>query len=99
MNHLKRGVLAVCDLRREVNSGGFDRYFRYWGGNYAPDAVRLLPTLLGQAWADLLAEAMSLLGPDYPIDPTTREERLGGGELDDQLDELDSRYFALEGTI
>jgi len=25
----ERGVAAICDLRQEVNSGGFDSYFRY----------------------------------------------------------------------
>ncbi len=30
------GIAAICDLRQEVNSGGFDSYFRYWGGDSAP---------------------------------------------------------------
>jgi hypothetical protein len=96
MNAAKRGILAVCDLRSEVNSGGFDSYFRYWGGNTAPDALTVLPALLGQAWADLLSEAMSLLGPQYPIEPTARERWLTTRDLDDQLGDLDTRYFALE---
>lgn len=28
-----QGLGAVRDLRQEVNSGGFDSYFRYWGGD------------------------------------------------------------------
>jgi hypothetical protein len=27
---VERAVLAICDLRQEVNSGGFDSYLRYW---------------------------------------------------------------------
>jgi Domain of unknown function (DUF4375) len=96
MNQAKRGILAVCDLRSEVNSGGFDSYFRYWGGNTAPEALTVLPRILGQAWADLLSEAMNLLGPEYPIEPTAREDLLTSRDLDDQLDDLDTRYFALE---
>jgi Domain of unknown function (DUF4375) len=96
LNGSQRALLAVCDLRQEVNSGGFDAYFRYWGGNTAPDAVKALPTLLGQDWADLLAEAMDLLGPDYPTDVNTREDRLNDRDLDNQLESLDARYYDLE---
>jgi Domain of unknown function (DUF4375) len=76
LNDTQRALVAVCDLRQEVNSGGFDAYFRYWGGNSAPDAVEALPSLLGQNWSDLLREAMDLSGPDYPTDVDTREERV-----------------------
>lgn len=43
LNGDQRGLLAVCDLRQEVNSGGFDAYFRYWGGDSAPMALATLP--------------------------------------------------------
>ena len=58
----QRGLVAVCDLRQEVNAGGFDTYFRAWGGNSADVALAALPDLLGQEWADLLQSAMTLLG-------------------------------------
>jgi hypothetical protein len=59
-------VAAICDLRQEVNSGGFDSYFRYWGGDSASDALRALPGILGTEWAKLLSAAMGFLGADYP---------------------------------
>jgi hypothetical protein len=94
----ERKVLAICDLRQEVNAGGFDRYFRYWGGNSAAEAVTALPELLGQDWAELLHEAMELLGDPYPGDLGDRADRIDRGDLDESLHELDERLYALEGV-
>jgi hypothetical protein len=93
---VEREVAALCDLRQEVNSGGFDSYFRYWGCDTANEALAALPTVLGQAWADLLAEAMELLGPDYPADIDARHDRLDGLHLDEALDALDARFYEPE---
>lgn len=92
-------VAAICDLRQEVNSGGFDSYFRYWGGNTARTALAALPTILGQVWADLLGDAMSLLGPDYPDDQRIREVRLDTPGVDETLDILDTKYHDLEAAV
>lgn len=99
LNEAQRGFVAVCDLRQEVNSGGFDSYFRYRGGDSATDAEPALRQLLGQDWADLLRQAMELLGPDYPIDQTSREARLDERDLDDRFEDLDARYYALEANV
>jgi Domain of unknown function (DUF4375) len=96
LNEAQRGLVAVCDLRQEVNSGGFDSYFRYQSGDSAADALPALQQLLGQDWADLLREAMELLGPDYPIDQASREARLDQRDLDDWFEDLDARYDTLE---
>jgi hypothetical protein len=93
----QRGLVAVCDLRQEVNVGGFDNYFRAWGGNSADDALAALPSLLGQEWADLLLSAMALLGPAYPSDPDGRGDLLDQLDLDDRLDALAERFYTLEG--
>ncbi|MEV0795349.1 DUF4375 domain-containing protein [Kribbella sp. NPDC050459] len=94
----QRQVLAVCDLRQEVNAGGFDAYFRYWGGDSAAEALAALPELLGQDWANLLREAMELLGDPYPDDPDDRADRIDTGGLDETLNALDVRFYALEGS-
>jgi hypothetical protein len=96
LNEAQRGLVAVCALRQEVNSGGFDFYFRYQGGDSATDAQPALQQLLGQDWADLLREAMELLGPGYPIDQAFREARLDERDLDDRFEDLDARYYTLE---
>ena len=46
----QRVLIAVCDLRQEVNAGGFDNYFRAWGGNSADDALAALPSLLASGF-------------------------------------------------
>lgn len=91
-------VAAICDLRQEVNSGGFDSYLRYWGGNSAPLAFAVLPQVLGSEWAEVLAEAMAILGPEYPMDAETRERLLDELEPDDALEALDDRFYELEAS-
>lgn len=98
LTDVERNVAAICDLRQEVNSGGFDSYFRYWGGNTAPIALAALPEVIGPSWADVLAAGMVLFGLPYPTDVDTREQRLDAGGLDEKLDALDSLYFDLESS-
>jgi hypothetical protein len=93
-----RGLVAVCDLRQEVNAGGFENYLGAWGGNSAEDALTALPVLLGQEWADLLNAAMGLLGPAYPRDPDERGNAIDQRDLYDRLQELDERYYDLESS-
>lgn len=94
----ERGVAAICDLRQEVNSGGFENYFSYWGGDTAQDALRALPVFLGNEWALLLREAMGLLGQDYPTDPDDRQALIIERDLSGALSELDERFYALEAA-
>ena len=94
----ERGVLAVCDLRQEVNSGGFDSYFRYGGGDTARDALQALPDSLGDSWAALLLEAMSVFGQEYPTNRDERERTLEEPGVEETLDDLAARYFELEGA-
>ena len=94
----EKGVAAICDFRQEVNSGGFDSYFRYWGGNTAPTALAALPSCLGPEWASLLTEAVRLFGDDYPLEPDSRAVVMDELELDEALEELDRRFYDLEGS-
>jgi hypothetical protein len=96
LNERDRQVLAICDFRQEVNSGGFDSYFRYWGGDTALTAVAGLPRLLGAGWAELLGEAVALFGVPYALDPDDRAEKIDGDSLDAKLGEFDQRFRKLE---
>lgn len=93
----EQGVAAICDLRQEVNAGGFDSYFRYGGGNTAPAALANLPTTLGQEWAALLTEAIGLFGASYPTDPDARADMIDDLQLDQAFDDLDRKFLVLEG--
>lgn len=89
-------VFAILDWRQEMASGGFDAYFRYWGGNTAQMALTALPGSLGVDWATLLREAMALFGAAYPTDPDARAELIDDLDLDAALEALDERFAALE---
>lgn len=95
-----RGFAAIMDLRQEVNAGGFDTYFRAWGGNSAPAALSAAAEVLGQEWATLLREAMELVGRPYPQeDPDQRAARLDANTTADaKLDALDERFYDLEAA-
>jgi hypothetical protein len=95
----ERDVAAICDLRQEVNSDGLVGYFSYWGGNTAVVALAALPGVLGPAWADLLREAMALLGSDYPAEAVDRFDRIEAPGVWDTLAELDARFYALEESV
>jgi hypothetical protein len=99
LTEVQRAALAICDMRQEVNAGGFDAYFRYWGGNTAPEALAALPAALGDQWASLLSDAMQAFGPVYPRDPDARADLIDQGDLGDRLNALDTRYYELEGTV
>ncbi|MFF1822128.1 DUF4375 domain-containing protein [Kribbella sp. NPDC058245] len=96
LSERERQVLAVCDFRQEVNSGGFDSYFRYNGGDTALTAMTALPRLLGNPWAALFGEAVALLGVPYPRSSDERAEKIDNESLDDTLAELDARFRTLE---
>lgn len=98
LSPVQQGVAAICDLRQEVNSGGFDGYFRNWGGDTAPVALDALPTALGEEWAGVLRDAMELFGPTYPASQREREALMDGLDRDAALEALDQRFFDLEGS-
>lgn len=93
----QQGLFAILDLRQEVNSGGFDSYFRYWGGDTAVMALGALPGTLGDDWAGVLKDGMSLFGDEYPTDVDAREQLIEELSLNDAFDALDTRFYELEG--
>lgn len=95
----RQRLFAILDLRQEVNSGGFDGYFRYWGGDTAQIALAALPDSLGPAWVSLLTEAMALFGPEYPNDGEAREAIMDARDLSDELEAFDARFYQLEGEV
>jgi hypothetical protein len=98
LTETQRRLVAICDLRQEVDAGGFDNYFRTWGGNSATDAIAALPALLGSEWADLLRSAMVLFGPRYPHDPDERAAKIDNSDLFDRFRQLDERFHAVESA-
>lgn len=98
LSQVEQEVAAICDLRQEVNSGGFDVYLRYRGGDTAEVAARAIGRILGDGWADVLSDAMATLGPLYPRAADEREAMLTDAVCE-ALDGFDARYFDLEASI
>ena len=94
----QQAVFAVLDLRQEVGSGGFDSYFRYWGGDTAPLALAVLPDVLGQDWADLLRDAMDTFGATYPAGAAARADALDAQDREPELSALDDRLYDLDAA-
>jgi hypothetical protein len=93
----QRLVFGLFSLRQEVDSGGFDSYFRYSGGDTAALALEGA-SLLSPRWSELIEDACRSLGSPYPLDIDTREQVLDRLEKEqpDLLARLDRRKYALE---
>jgi hypothetical protein len=59
-------LVALGEVRQEVNSGGFDRYFRYSGGGQAPTAVDAAREIGCPASAELI-EGVELGSLTIPV--------------------------------
>jgi hypothetical protein len=91
-------LVSVGSLRQEVNSGGFDCYFRYGGGDSAQSAVQAAVAMGSPELSALLIAAMSRLGDGpYPLARADREERIDDLDLD--FEDLDEAYNALEVSV
>ena len=94
----QRLVFAFNFLRQEVNSGGFDAYFRYSGGDTTACAQQAARAIVGTRWAALIADACRVVGSPYPQTAEVREKVLDqlADAQRDLLNGLDDRLYALE---
>lgn len=94
----ERLVLALGEIRTEVNHGGFDFYFRYPSRKNAPIAVEAARVAGNPALAVLIEEAIALVGHDVlqRDDEVALYDRLE--QVEDDLDDLDRRFYDLENT-
>ena len=93
----QRTALVLGVWRQEVQTGGFERYFRHDSADTAMEALaaaRLLPP----GWRSVLADAVRVFGLPYPTDVDTREEILDEVLARDpfRLDEVDAAMRDLE---
>jgi hypothetical protein len=91
-------VLALGEVRSEVNHGGFDFYLRYPYRKNAPIAVEAARVAGSPALADLIEEAIALVGRDelHLGDEDALYGRLE--QVEDDLDDLDRRFRDVENT-
>ena len=94
----ERRVLALGEIRTEVNSGGFDFYLRYRSRKNAPTASEAARLAGCSALAALIEEAIALVGRDVLRldDEDALYERLE--QVEYELGDLDQRFNDLEET-
>jgi hypothetical protein len=95
----QRLVLAFGEVRTEVNSGGFDSYFRYYShARNAPLAAGAARLADCPALAEIIDTAIALIGSDVLRlgDQEAIADRLE--QLQQALEDLDRRFYHLEAT-
>ena len=94
----ERLVLALGEIRNEINSGGFDFYLRYPHRKNAPTACEAARLAGCPALAALIEEAIALMGGDvlHHDDEDALYDRLE--QVEDNLEDLDQRFYDLEKT-
>ena len=93
-----RQLLALGELRNEVNNGGFHQYFFNTAGERAEVAVEAAIRTKQTELAILVERAIAVLGTPYPIGRSERQDRLSALNATSlaKLDGLDDEYLALE---
>ncbi len=92
----QRSVLAVLGLEREVQSGGFDSYFRYAEGSWCNDAIEGLRSIRADRHLAVVRRAVALFGPGgVPASIDTREQALDAfpESARDQLSQLNGEFY------
>ena len=97
----ERVVLAIEELEREVNNGGYDQFFLN-SSKYAPVIVDELNRIGWSETAKLTREAIGILGIEgsltvEAIDRLMMEE--ADKEREERLGECDHRYFESAGDL
>jgi Domain of unknown function (DUF4375) len=91
----KAGLLYAAHFSQsEICNGGFDQFFFNSTGVLAPEAVRGFRAIGQNQIADLLENAMSKFGKEYPRDRVRRQD-LRTALGDRAFDKLDEEFFGL----
>jgi hypothetical protein len=96
----QRSLYSLGWLTTEINNGGFDQLFLNSAGDVVPDAVAAARSANANELADLVAEAMAIIGHEYSIErPRRTATVLAPGESDrEKLSQLDDQSYDLESS-
>jgi hypothetical protein len=91
-------AMVFGEIRTEVNHGGFDFYLRYPSGRNAPIAVEAARMAGCPTLADLIEEAITLVGREVLLadDQERLSQRLE--QIGSKLTRLDQRFYEMEST-
>ena len=91
----QRSLVAFGCVRQEVNSGGFDRYFRYSHGDRAETARETARSVGCEPLAVLIERGIDRIAlTPYPRDAQVREAQIDDGDI--EFDDLDESFYELE---
>lgn len=98
LTQAQQALIAIGELRDEVNNGGFEQYFLNSGGNHARVALETCESLGETELSALLRRAIDVLGEEnYSSDWDQRRTALQDVD-EDAFDAIDEEYFALESS-
>lgn len=83
--------------QKEIRNGGIEELFINPTGDLVPWAIEGFHVIGAEKYAQILSEAASVLGPEYPNSSDTRAgvcEALPPSEMQ-RIDELESEFFTL----
>ena len=96
---LQRQLVALGELRTEVNNGGFHQYFFNSAGNTARESIAAAKDVALTPLVDLLEQALALLGGRYTQERSERQDLLEELDNEDSFEPLDRECCRLEGAL
>lgn len=94
-----RQLVALGELRTEVNNGGFDQYFFNSGGDLATEALQACSDLALDSLRSTIQGALDLLQGRYTSDRAQRQEVLDQLGIETEFEPLDAAFYAIEESI
>ena len=95
----ERQLVAIGELRTEVNNGGFHQYFFNSAGDAAPDAIAAATSLELTPLVDLVERAMALFDGRYTADRSARQDLLEELDITGSFEALDTEFYRLEAAL
>lgn len=93
----QRGLIAVDWCQKEIRNGGIEQLFLNPTGDLVPWAIEGFQMIGARRYAEILSEAASALGPEYPVsvvERTTICEALKPSHWQ-RIEDLEDAFFAL----
>lgn len=97
LTHAQRRLLALGQLRADVNNGGFDQYFCNSAGDLVLDALDAAEASGITELVLLIRRALDLLRVQDPADREARQDALDD-LCPEQFADIDDAYYALEAS-
>lgn len=94
-----RQLVALGELRTEVNNGGFHQYFFNSGGDLAREALQATSDLSLESLRALIQRALDLLQGRYTDDRDARQDVLDQLDNESEFEPLDAEFYAIEESI